>query len=88
MVTLKGTKIMMQDPTQYDSVSGPVLDKAGIVSSGFVNKKGTASGEGAMFNMLPPGPDIDNQETFDGVGPSFVLKQLVNHNGYDGYVTE
>ena len=37
----------------------------GFQTSGFINKKGTPSGEGASFNQLPPGDDITNQELLD-----------------------
>jgi hypothetical protein len=34
----------------------------GFIKSGYINKKGTPSGESAEFNKLPPGQDIDKQE--------------------------
>jgi hypothetical protein len=40
-------------------------DKAGFQTSGYIDKKGTAYGEAAKFNCLPPGMDIDHQETSD-----------------------
>jgi hypothetical protein len=44
-------------------------DFDGFRTSGFINKKGTPSGEGAKFNKLPPGDDITNQEVMDMAGP-------------------
>lgn len=37
----------------------------GFVTSGFIVKKGTPSGESAQFNVMPPGDDIDNQPDAD-----------------------
>lgn len=37
--------------------------------SGFITKKGTPSGESAMFNKLPPGDQIGNQVNSDLAGP-------------------
>lgn len=36
-------------------------DKAGFVTSGYIDKNGMAYGEGAMMNQMPPGMDITNQ---------------------------
>ena len=33
----------------------------GFIKSGYINKKGTPSGEKAMFNELPPGENIEKQ---------------------------
>lgn len=40
-------------------------EMVGIKDTGYIDKKGTASGEGAMFNKLPPGMDISDQSTAD-----------------------
>ena len=40
-------------------------EKAGFITGGYIVKKGTPSGDGAMFNKLPPGMDITNQEITD-----------------------
>lgn len=45
--------------------SGEVLDKAGVMNSGYITKKGTPYGVEAMFNTLPPGMDIEDQENTD-----------------------
>lgn len=45
--------------------SGPSLDKAGIKNDGYLVKKGTPWGVNAMFNSLPPGMDIEDQELTD-----------------------
>lgn len=41
---------------------GKSLDKDGIDDAGYIDKKGTPSGEDARFNMLPPGMNIENQK--------------------------
>jgi hypothetical protein len=38
-------------------------EKSGFVTSGYLDKKGTQYGEAAKFNFLPPGMEIDNQQT-------------------------
>ncbi len=38
-------------------------EKTGFVTTGYIDKKGTAYGEAAKFNMMPPGMEIENQET-------------------------
>jgi hypothetical protein len=40
-------------------------EKVGIEDSGYLDKKGTPSGQSAMFNKLPPGMNIENQEVCD-----------------------
>lgn len=37
----------------------------GFVTSGFITKKGTPSGEGAKFNVMPPGEYIEDQPDAD-----------------------
>lgn len=44
---------------------GETLDKAGIHNEGYLVKKGTPFGVTAMFNSLPPGMDIEDQELTD-----------------------
>jgi len=44
---------------------GQSESKSGVKDTGYIDKKGTPSGEKAMFNYLPPGTDIDNQECAD-----------------------
>jgi hypothetical protein len=34
----------------------------GFVKSGFINKKGTPSGESAKFNIMPPGEMIEQPD--------------------------
>jgi hypothetical protein len=36
-------------------------DKAGFVTSGYIDKNGTPYGENAKFNQMPPGMEIDAQ---------------------------
>jgi len=44
---------------------GKSLDHAGIKDTGYLDKKGTPSGNKAMFNYLPPGMVIENQANAD-----------------------
>lgn len=44
---------------------GASVDKTGIHNEGYLNKKGTPSGKSAMFNALPPGSNIDDQDLCD-----------------------
>ena len=37
-------------------------EKSGFITDGYLDKLGTPYGEGAKFNFLPPGMEIDNQE--------------------------
>lgn len=65
---------------------GNVLDKAGFQTSGYINKKNTPYAMGAeigyIFNRLPPGQDIEDQQTKDIRAEPF--KQLVETSGYPG----
>lgn len=47
------------------SSGGEVLDKAGIMDSGYLVKKGLEFGIDAFYNTLPPGMDIEDQENAD-----------------------
>lgn len=48
------------------SLQSETLDRPGFISdASYINKKGTPSGESAMFNRMPPGMDISNQECCD-----------------------
>lgn len=40
-------------------------EKAGFETSGYIDKKGTPYGDGAMFNSLPPGMEISDQAVSD-----------------------
>jgi hypothetical protein len=40
-------------------------EKSGFQDSGYIDKKDTAYGESAKFNKMPPGMDIENQESCD-----------------------
>jgi hypothetical protein len=46
-------------------VGGESLDKAGIDNANYIVKKNVPYGVGAMFNTLPPGMDIEDQENSD-----------------------
>lgn len=41
------------------------MERVGFQTSGYIDKKGTPSGESARFNRLPPGDDIDDQVVAD-----------------------
>lgn len=56
---------MKTDNIPLPASGGQTLDKSGVKASGYLDKKGTASGQSAMFNMLPPGMDIEDQKTAD-----------------------
>lgn len=47
------------------SASGSDSEMTGFLTSGYINKKGTPQGESAMFNKMPPGMDIANQDVTD-----------------------
>jgi hypothetical protein len=53
------------DMNVLPSSGGETLDKAGIHNEGYLVKKGTPWGVNAMFNSLPPGMDIEDQELTD-----------------------
>ena len=65
---------------------GKSLDKAGFQTGGYITKKGTPVTMGAqmgyIFNRLPPGMNIKNQDTSDQRAEPF--KQLVETSGYPG----
>ena len=44
---------------------GESVEKTGIHDSGYLTKKSEPSGEGAMFNDLPPGMNIEDQKNSD-----------------------
>ncbi len=49
-----------------NSLRNDIGEKSGFIADGsHITKKGTPSGEGAMFNYLPPGQDISNQHNCD-----------------------
>ena len=55
----------MPDVGVLPKSGGEVLDKAGIMDTGYMEKKGTPSGLDAMFNFLPPGSNIEDQKIAD-----------------------
>lgn len=64
-----------------DSLKSESLDRPGFETTGYINKKGTPSGESAMFNKMPPGMDITNQEVTDQ--RNLKLKKITSM-GYEG----
>lgn len=69
------------DTNVLPSSGGGSLDKAGIHNDGYLVKKGTPHGVNAMFNSLPPGMDIEDQELTDQ--RTMELKTVTNL-GYPG----
>ena len=65
---------------------GNVLDKAGLQTTGYIDKKGTPVTMGAqigyIFNRLPPGMNIMNQDVCDIRDEP--MKELVSTAGYPG----
>ena len=63
-----------------------VLEKAGLTTSGYITKKGTPVTMGAeigyIFNRLPPGMNIENQDVADIRAEP--MKELVSTMGYPG----
>jgi hypothetical protein len=53
------------DMSVLPNSGGESLDKSGIHNEGYLVKKGTPWGVNAMFNSLPPGMDIEDQELTD-----------------------
>jgi hypothetical protein len=49
----------------FPQSGGEALDKAGVDNVGYIVKKDTPYGVGAMFNTLPPGMEIEDQENAD-----------------------
>jgi hypothetical protein len=67
------------------SLQGEALDRPGFQTNGYITKKGTAYGEAAKFNYLPPGQDIDCQENYCGIMGAFGYHEIVNGDGFDGW---
>jgi hypothetical protein len=55
----------MAEESVLPASGGESLDKTGVKDSGYLTKKGTPSGEMAMFNELPPGMNIEDQKVAD-----------------------
>ena len=47
------------------SSGGNLGEKAGFITTGYIDKKGTPYGDGAKFNCMPPGMEIGNQQVSD-----------------------
>ena len=45
-----------------DGLHNDIGEMSGFITDGYMDKNGTPYGEGAKFNFLPPGMDINNQE--------------------------
>jgi len=72
------------DLSDLQSLQSETLDRPGFQTNGYITKKGTAYGEAAKFNYLPPGQDIDMQMNYDGVH-GFGYHEIVDGNGFDGW---
>jgi len=81
------------DENTLPGSKGDVLDRAGIQSGGYLNKKGTPSGfsasssgvTGHIFNQLPPGTDIEDQSVADVKMPSKVKEVVEMSYPGDGW---
>lgn len=62
--------------TGMQSGRGSDSERTGFDTGGYIDKKGTPQGMEAMFNKMPPGMDIDNQDVVDINAMPF--KKLVN----------
>lgn len=49
--------------TGLDGTHNDIGEKSGFVTDGYLMKGDTPQGEGAKFNVMPPGMEIDNQPT-------------------------
>jgi hypothetical protein len=71
---------------------GGVLDKAGVQTGGYLDKKGTPSAfsasssgvTGHIFNQLPPGTDIADQKVADIKGTDSMKVREVVRMSYPG----
>lgn len=60
----------MQPDTTLGGMGGTQNDigeKSGFQTTGYIQKGNTPQGEGAKFNYMPPGPDIDNQAIYKAI---------------------
>ena len=66
---------------------GRTVEKDGINDSGYIDKKGTPSGESAKFNYLPPGMNIDDQDCADirSLGEVKTFKGGLSYPGDGGF---
>ena len=56
---------MKKDKIPLPASGGECLDRSGVKTSSYIDKKGTPSGNEVHFNMLPPGMNIDDQDLAD-----------------------
>ena len=56
----------------------------GFVTSGYIDKKGTAEGMDAKFNYLPPGQNIGNQKNADIAGTLDMTVKRIVPAGFPG----
>ncbi len=61
----RSRKSGMPDEGVLPKSSMKPVEWTGIKDTGYLDKKGTPSGVTAMFNTLPPGMNIDDQELTD-----------------------
>lgn len=72
------------DEGTLPTTGGPVLDRAGIKDTGYIDKKGTPSGMEAKFNALPPGTNIGDQAVSDVSRTLSMPMKTVTDLGYPG----
>jgi hypothetical protein len=65
MMGQKEQEAGMPDIGVLPKSGGESVEKTGIMDTGYMDKKGTPSGLTAMFNMLPPGSNIEDQKIAD-----------------------
>ena len=53
------------DIVGMNSARGSDNEMVGFKTSGYIDKQDTPQGEGAKFNVMPPGMDITNQPTIE-----------------------
>jgi len=77
----KPSSEMPHNIVDMESMKNDIGEASGFQTSGYLDKKGTPYGEGAKFNMMPPGMDITNQEVCDIRDMEF---KTITESGYPG----
>lgn len=80
------------DEGTFPRSGGETLDKAGIQDTGYLEKKGTPSGQmvsptgisGAILNSLPPGDNIGDQAIADIRRTDSMRRKEVTDMSYPG----
>lgn len=80
------------DEGTFPDSTGKVLDKAGLKDTGYHDKKGTPNMQavtpngitGHIFNQLPPGDNIEDQEVADIMRTEKMTVRRVTDGSYPG----